>query len=248
MHRNNIIIILTAIVIGIVIYVIINKKGEKYASPLIENFTIKPFSIFNHLNKPIYLKINKFNTLIEANKSINLTPYQVNEYLKNGNIIEVFLLDRTKYADYVIDMPYDNIRIKELHIGMMTDRSIGSTDVFRSTVTNSNAVRGLAYTNIHNLSALPLNLQVGSITYNIKPYEVYKYKGYLHTGIALGTIFKNLDGLYNDYVYLKPYSDIYYGLTSDENQPPQGEGGLQFSFYDKVQYGQTLWPFEDGIY
>jgi len=232
------------IIIGIFIYKSMNKKS------LIENFTIHPFTIHNHLNENIILKINKLSKPIQSKSAATLTPRQVNEFLKNGNIIEVYLSNGLKYSDYVIDMPYDNVRIKELHIGMVTDRSIGSTDVFRSTVTNANAVRGLAFVNIHNLSALPLNLQVGSITYSIKPYETYIYKGYLHMGVALGTIFKDLSPirLYDDYVYLKPYSDIYYGLTSDENQPAMGEGGMQYSFYDKVQKGQTLWPFEEGIY
>ena len=256
--KIKIIIITLTIIFGIyLIYRMIERKitlFENYnVKNLREKFTVNPFTIHNHLNENIILKINKFTKPISSKNSSTLTPQQVNDYLKNGNNIEVYLSSNmAKYCTYVIDMPYDQIRIKELHIGMVTDRSIvGSTDAFRSTVTNANAVRGQAFINIHNLSALPLDLQVGSITYNIKPYETYIYKGYLHMGVALGTIFKDVSAipLYNDYVYLQPYSDVYYGLTSDTPQPKDSVGGgLQYSFYDKVQFGQTLWPFEAGIY
>ena len=68
------------IIIGIFIYKSMNKKS------LIENFTIHPFTIHNHLNENIILKINKLSKPIQSKSAATLTPRQVNEFLKNGNI------------------------------------------------------------------------------------------------------------------------------------------------------------------
>lgn len=264
MKTKKIIIAVVAIILGIfIIYKIIKKyKNESYITSNIaiqpylknlkENFTVNDFTIHNHLNVDITIQVNRLSKDIKAHSTVTLTPNEVATNFSNGSEIEIYInggrFKYDKYSNYVIDMPYDNLRIKNLHIGMITDRSIGPTDSFRSTVTSANAIQGQTHVYIHNLSALPLNLQVGSTNFTIDPYQVYTYKGYLHSGVALGTIFKNVNGLYDDYVYLKPFSNIYYGLTSDKQQPAPGQGCNQYSFYDECQRGQTLWPFQDGIY
>ncbi len=193
-----------------------------------------------------------------------LSADRVEKYLAEGNTLQIYVksvngittseptkldskqsLDAASikhFADYVINTDEDE-RIKALHIGMITTRFIGSTDGLRMSTTSNNAVGGNATLKIHNVTNMLLRLNDGDIT--IAPHSTFRYLGYLNQGVTLGTIFTDDDKLYADYQYLKPYSDLYYGVVSDLRQPL--DGCWQLTYDDNCEFGQSLWPFEMGI-
>lgn len=171
------------------------------------------------------------------------------KYLSPGKSIRVYLVDKsgkeTKFCDYVINGGSNQLPIKNLHIGMITTRFIlRTTDNLHMTTTSANAMQGSSWLVIHNVTDVPLSLNGGEIT--IEPKSTTRYLGYLNQGVTLGTYFKDDNDLYPDFQYLRPHSDLYYGVVSDVQQPILG--CVQTEFSDICDYGQTLWPFEEGIY
>ena len=178
-------------------------------------------------------------------KSKGLTRAEVLKYMKGGNILRFYVLkDGTAhhFSDYLIDTGAME-RIKALHVGMITSRFIlTSTDSLRMSTTAGNAVGGNAWLKIHNLTEIPLQLNDDVL---VPPHSVERFLGYLNQGVTLGYIFKDPSGLYPDYQYLEPFSDVYYGVVSDIRQPISGCAQLEYT--DDCEYGQTLWPFETGV-
>jgi hypothetical protein len=191
--------------------------------------------------------------MIKPLKTKGLTSDQVRDFLGGGSVLKIYLLPpkvatKIHFLDYAITT--DKLeRIKSLHVGMITTRFIGTTDVLRMSTVNGNALGGSAFLRVHNLSYIPLSINNGELI--VPPHSTEKYKGYLHQGVTLGTYLKadpiSLDEskIYPDFQYLKPYTDIYYGVVSDIRQPLNGCWQTEFS--DLCDYGQTMWPFEDGI-
>jgi hypothetical protein len=124
---------------------------------------------------------------------------------------------------------------------MITTRFIGTTDILRFSSTAGNAINGPAYLLIHNLTDLPLRLNDDIV---VAPHDTFRYLGYRHAGVTLGTIFKDQDRIYPDYQLLEPYSDLYYGVNSDIRQPLNGS--FQLEFNDNNDSDQTLWPMQMG--
>lgn len=216
------------------------------------------FKVYNYLKKPIKVSIvkNEKNQGQNANEieilSVEPQHYSsishdiIVKHLKPENIIRFYIVNaqnlKQHYADYFIDTEY-NERIKNLHVGMVTTRFIGkNTDLLRSSVVNANASQSMPFVKVHNITNLPLNLNI----IHVEPNRVSKYKGYLHMGVPLGTYFNDLDDLYPSYQYIKPYSDIYFGVISDLQQP--SDGCLQNEFSDIIDASQTLWPMQEGVY
>lgn len=202
--------------------------------------------------------------LVLPKKTAGLTKQQVRDHLKGGNIIKIYVVspsgERRHFTDYTINLdPDSGERIKALHVGMITTRFIGSTDGLRATTTSGNAISGNATLKIHNLSYIPLRLNGDAIDREtgtdidpssgggimIRPHSTERYLGYLHQGVTLGTIFSDDDGLYPDFQYLEPHSDLYYGIVSDLRQPLSGCWQLEFN--DECDYGQTMWPFQENV-
>lgn len=262
----SLIIFFIVFILGLIflIFVIVLPSNEPKCSeekPIKEEFTaVKDFKIYNYLKRPISLDILEGNSAgeivsqtpvmsihkIDTQKSGGMSQTDVIKYLKPGNMLKFWVWttpkDKIHYTDYIIDT-YSNERIKALHVGMITTRFLGSTDTFRLTVTNANAGQGQPWLKIHNLTYLPLNLNHHIA---IEPHQVNRYQGYLHMGVPLGTYLKDDQSLYPDYQYLKPYSDIFYGVVSDIQQPLDGCWQLEYS--DRCDFGQSLWPLEDGVY
>lgn len=182
-------------------------------------------------------------------KTEGLTKENVIKHLTPGTLLRFYVVDRNgvkrHYTDYVVNTR-DNERIKNLHVGMVTTRFMAnSTDSLHMTTTAGNAGQGSAWLVIHNTTKIPLSLNNGEI--KVEPHSTFRYLGYLNQGVTLGTYFKDDTGLYPDYQLLKPYTDLYYGIVSDLQQPL--DGCLQYEeFNDQCNYGDTLWPFVEGIY
>lgn len=266
MLKNTYIIIgigaaLVAGIIGLTLYM----KKKKVIAPKVENFHRgHKFLVYNYLpessivldveepvpendtTKPIRL-INE----LKPKSSVGIPTEKVIKYLKGGNLIRIFIIlptgERKLFTDYLIDTN-DGDYIKSLHIGMITTRYIGSTDSLRMSTTSGNAVSGNAFLRIHNSTYTPLRLNIGigdDEGIVVGPHSTDRYLGYLHQGVTLGTIFKDADGIYPDYQYLKPYTDLYYGVVSDLKQPL--DGCWQLEYNDDCEYGQSIWPFQEGI-
>lgn len=255
-------IILMIVVILIIIVITIPSKeprcvDDQQKHPIREKYTnTTDFKIYNYLNKSISIDLhdstlNKTYTImaeIKPRSTGGFVQAAVIRFLRPGNMLKFYIFNPGKmeekihYADYVIDTEKDE-RIKALHVGMVTARFLGSTDTFREVVTNANAGQGQPWLKIHNLTNIPLKLNQHIA---VEPHQVNRYQGYLHMGVPLGTYFKDDQGLYPDYQYLKPNSDLFYGVTSDLQQSLDGCWQLEFS--DRCDYGQTLFPMQEGIY
>jgi hypothetical protein len=244
--------------IGLYIY-LRNKKNEPFVNRVERYQNIHKFLIYNYFpthsviidvlspnqegSDDQYTKTRLISGL-KPNESVGISKQQVIEHFKGGNILRISVITPTGehklYTDYLIDTEKEE-RVKSLHIGMITTRYIGSTDTLRMSTVNGNAVLGNATVKIHNLSYIPIQL---NDDIDIIPHSSDRYLGYLHQGVTLGTIFSDPSGLYPDYQYLKPYTDIYYGVVSDLRQPL--DGCWQLEFNDDCEYGQSMWPFQDG--
>jgi hypothetical protein len=224
---------------------------------------IKDFIISNYLPKhkiKIDVLNQKSNITEVLCKEINplsnhgISKEKADKYIVTGNVIKIYIINKnslTSFADYIIDTA-EKTRIKSLKIGMITTRYIGGTDSFRNTAV-SGATIGAPWVNIYNFSKIPLIIN----ELIIPPLGIYRHKGYQHRGIPLGTIFtdttklsthtnENNVGVFPEYEYTRPYNSLIYGVTSDLEQPLNGDWQLEFS--DIVSYEQTLWPLIDGQY
>jgi len=245
------------------VFVILKPKSKPPQPPtLVERYTPPTrFQVYNYLpfhsvkievvpSEFAASKTMKSSTLVKEIKpksKANVKAGDVIKYFKPGNVLRFYVFspeqpEPVHYTDYVIDTR-NTERIKALHIGMITTRFLGSTDTFRMTVPAANAGEGQPWLKIHNLTNIPLHLN-GHI--EIKPHDVFRYQGYLNMGVPLGTWLRDDEKLYPTFQYLQPHSDLYYGVVSDLQQPLLGPWQLEFS--DECQYGDTLWPLEDGIY
>lgn len=261
-------LIVILILAGLIIFVIMSPSATPKPTPSPTptpprppprprtNFLISNYHPNHCLRVDILTKCGEQITLVNSIPPLSaggLTKEQVIHHLQPGNIFRFYLLLPSGYShisDYLInpDVLCPNDRIKNLHVGMITTRFIGSTDGLRMSTTAANAIQGNAWLTIHNLTNLPicLNGHLGKdLAITVDPHSTYRYLGYLHQGVTLGTVFKDNDGIYPDFQYLQPHTDLYYGLTSDIRQPLYG--CFQTEFNDDCGYGQTLWPFEEGI-
>lgn len=177
-------------------------------------------------------------------KTKGIIKEDVVNHIAPGNILRVHTIspegETSHFSDLVVDHD-GHERIKNLHVGMVTTRFLGSTDSLRMTTSAGNANQGSAWIKIHNLSLLPLRLNDDIV---VQPQSRERYQGYLNQGVTLGMIFKDQDQLYPDFQYLQPHSDLYYGIVSDLKQPTYGP--WQLDFEDECDMDQTLWPFQLG--
>ncbi len=265
---------------GVIAYYVMVRNAimrhyANYAMPAIEKFTPADFTIYNYLpNHSIVIDIISNNNgeadivtrlpnVVKPLSTTGLTKEQVEKYLKGGNTIRISVttpqLPPQLYTEYFINTDPET-RIKNLHVGMITTRFIGSTDGLRMTTAAGNAVQGNATLKIHNLTYLPLDLifpgtdnnanravadAIDDEVIHTAPHSSSRYLGYLHQGVTLGTIFGDAAQLYPNFQYLAPHSDLYYGVVSDIRQPLSGCQQLEFN--DDCDYGQTLWPFQEGV-
>lgn len=258
--------IIILIVVFMIVTLVFVPSGHDKNEKCVEHFVKEPtnFQMFNYFPKtPVKVEVvhSAETTLSRSDlakpliasiaplKTEGLTHAQVVKHLTPGTVLKFSIVkpDGTSqhYSDYVVNTR-NNERIKNLHIGMITTRYIGhSTDALRMSTTAGNAIGGNAWVIIHNTTAIPLILNDGDI--KVEPHSTLRYLGYLNQGVTLGTYFKDATGLYPDFQYLQPQSDLYYGIISDLQQPLNG--CLQFEeFNDQCEYGNTLWPLAEGIY
>lgn len=128
--------------------------------------------------------------------------------LLEGDKVYVYVRNNL-YNIYSVDENY----FGDLYLGDVTTQLYEPK--YNDVKTLGTVVQGLPWIDIHNLTNFTLNLN-GNIC--IKPNQVYTYLGRDHYGVAMGTIFKDLDGFYKNFQILQPITDIYYGVTSNKKE------------------------------
>lgn len=204
-------------------------KQENYQPP-----ESKDFFIYNYLKQTLEVLVLPKNEEGGTNTSITLVRVPPNQrkgisiktvikYIRRGNKLRFHLLDETKpgrpklhFADYDLTMNEDET-IKALHVGMIASKKVGA-NWDDHLVTGYNAVQGRPWVKVHNMTKLPINLIQGTIS----PHGILRYSGRDHKGVRLGTNFEDRDGIYRDFKYTIPATDIYYGIVSDLVQPSFG--------------------------
>jgi hypothetical protein len=186
------------------------------------------FYIYNYLNKRIGIysntnnKINNGNseniTIVNPNSKKKLSILKMERYFSGGSSFSIYILDsKNKILRFLSEHKLDfskNNTIKKLHVGMVTSKWMGS-DGNSHISPGDNAVQGLPWIKIHNKTNYPLYINNNII---ISPGGTEKYKGRDHFGVRLGTIFKDQDGIFPDFIFSTPATELYYGITSDIQQ------------------------------
>lgn len=197
--------------------------------------------IFNYLNLPI--SIVGFDC--KGNKRLlafEIPPLGVRKfklYLAKGNRFSVYLFKKNEpvlFSNYIVNT---NEKLNEIHIGMVSSRFIGSTDNLRS-VTSNYAVSGCPFVTIHNMTKTKLYLNNDII---ISPGDSYRYQGRYHYGVPLGTIFRDKNGLFPEFILKFPCTDLYYGMISNLVQPSFGGYAVQFD--DLAD--NAMFPLQEGV-
>ncbi len=234
---------------------VIEGGRERHHFSLVDRPRESTFWIYNYLpNKSVTIRASESTVVVPAKGAIQIPKgAALMNALSPGSNIEM-TVDGKPYVTYTVDTR-EGERIRALHVGMVTSRFIGTaTDSLHMQSQANNAVSGNAWVVMHNVTArwlriipqaedyLPLNREK---MIEIAPFSSFRYLGYKNSGITLGSVFRDVDGLYPEYVYLYPHSDIYWGIASDLKQPVYG--CFQLEFDDACEYGQTLWPFEEGV-
>lgn len=148
--------------------------------------------------------------------------------------------------------------ISEFNIGMVTSKRVPN---FISHVIAPNATSGRDSVRIHNLSDQHLYLTQGYIEgcgsgdpfdkrkkntglISLPPGGVTEFSGWTRLGAQLGTVLKDVNGRYPDFVWDIPSTDIYYGVVSPTNFPKFSGSQYSFEFVDAIE-PDYLW--EQGL-
>ncbi len=221
------------------------------------------FHIYNYLKKPIRLVVltsdddgvttKKPEILVEdilPGEKVKLNKAQIDYYMRRGHHVKVYVKGIKRpgkvpqdelFADNVFSLLPKDKTIKNLFVGMITSRWVQTNAQDTSNWVLPNAVQGLPWVHIHNFTDryLALNNNI-----NISPRGRLRYSGSHNFGVPLGTIFKDQAGIYPDYQYTVPNTDIYYGVVSDVQQSLNG--GFQADNIFQDDNFEPQWSFENG--
>jgi hypothetical protein len=211
------------------------------------------FSIFNYLLKSVRLaftdpqgkKVGK-GIVIPARAHKTLGRDWFEKHFSSGNKIGIWYFDpkkpglgETHFGDYQTNTP--DAVIKGFHIGQITSRSVGaSTDL--TIGRPANATDGMPYIKIENMTP---NFLVLNESINIGPGGFLRYTGRDHYGVRLGTVLRDTNSVFPDYIIKEPLDFIYYGVVSDIPQPLFG--GWQLSEDLELETTLTKYPLQQGF-
>lgn len=223
------------------------------------------FYIYNYLNHPIQIDVispegkvlSESENSDENPKVEDLSPRKLLSKLKArqrkgfklkemishllvGNKLEVSVItksgEKKVFGTYRMNVP-ENTAIKMLHIGMITSRWVGADSDYNIGKPGLNAVQGMPWIKIHNMTDYPLAI---NNNINISPGGTLRYTGRDHFGVRLGTVFKDQDGIFPDFIFTIPATDVYYGITSDIQQSLFGGFQLTPEFHADSDEPQFL--------
>jgi hypothetical protein len=223
------------------------------------------FHIYNYLKKPI--KVEVLPTIegglasgepLTLVKSINpherrgIPDHLVAQYIRRGQTLRFYVNTfdefgkekETLYGTYHLSkfMPKDKT-IRELHIGMISSRWDQSSSGDISLWALPEAIQGYPWLKIHNMTGMYLSL---NNNINISPYGKLRYTGRHNFGVSLGTIFRDQNGIFPDYKYKVPATDLYYGIISDLDQPLSGGYQMDSIFTDGDAGEQPVFLLNNG--
>lgn len=196
------------------------------------------FDICNYLLKPVRVDVKPFNKPVQtfaprirARGKMQFSRELADKYFLKGSVVVVYILGEKKmqkFSTYTLDIP-EGTSINKLHIGMITSRWVGADSDMNIGKPGLNAVQGLPWIKIHNMSDVPLSL---NHNIDISPNGTLRYTGRDHFGVRLGTVFDDQDGIYPRFIWTIPATDVYYGVVSDLQQPLFGGHQLSPEFLD----------------
>lgn len=252
-------IIIIGFVFMMLFFIYISNPSNKSTLPQsLENFDTVGMTIHNHLNNCMLdIYVNNYNADGAVTKETHLVKFRDNHQIPlnilsrfcGNSVLTIYILPdkypgkKIHMTDIQLNSPPGTI-FNDLHIGTTTTRSIGETNEMQTSGTNQGvATLGGTFIRIHNTTRMPLSLNNGKII--VPPEDYTRFRGYEEMGVPLGMYFKDDEGLYSTYQLTSPYTDLYFGVISDNNQPLNGP--FQFNFSTEVNGSSTLWPFVDGI-
>lgn len=239
-------VVVVSLIFVVVLYFMLRStktpQRHRDAKTHVNHFKGDFFYIHNHTQKEINITHKRIDTdfgiqiaRIPPSASFGLNEHTAmgvfgpsaissDEYYNNISVDDQsgnFTLGRIK-----INSP-PNTLIKALHIGMVSSKTVGS-HLAEDVTPGANAVQGRSRVYIHNLTPRPIRLNYNIV---IPPNNTLIYYGRHYFGVALGTIFKDQDGIFKDFIYTIPATDIIYGINSDVEFPSysgfcQDEKGL----------------------
>lgn len=217
------------------------------------------FAIFNYLLKSVRLEFITPNgrsvvsksgenarIVIPARSHKTLGLEWFAKHFESGNKIKIWYFDPKKpglgetfFGEYQTNTPESVI--KGFHIGQITSRSVGaSTDL--TIGRPANATDGMPYIKIENMTP---NFLVLNESINIGPGGFLRYTGRDHYGVRLGTVLRDTNGVFPDYIIKEPLDFIYYGVVSDIPQPLYG--GWQLTEDLELEPTLTKYPLQQGF-
>lgn len=199
-----------------------------------------PGFIYNYLNRKIIIRHHhKIILTVEPNSKTKYNVSNLRNIFKYGNCIKINILSNNNECNYITysfdELPLDKT-IKELNIGMITSRWVGG-DSFQTIGSGLNAVQGLGYIRLHNFTDKGIYLNQNIY---LPPHTIVRYSGRDHFGVRLGTVFKDQDDMYPDFILSVPNTDIYYGVVSDIPQPIFGGYQIDGNFDQNPSNPQFL--------
>jgi len=248
--------------VAVVIFFYFSGKNKGYNSckiknpkPRREGFEMgKEFYIYNYLNKSIRVEVSvqkKNGKYVEPFTLATIHPKKrkgflmkdIEKYLIRGSRFRVYVYDQLRpglgeklFSTYEMEVP-EGKTIKVLHVGMITSKWVGSDSDYTIGQPGLNAVQGLPWIKMHNMTDMPIAL---NNNINISANGTLRYSGRDAFGVRLGTIFKDQDGIFQDFIFTVPATDVYYGVTSDIQQPLFGGFQLSPLFDDDPDEPQYL--------
>lgn len=256
MRKVVVILGIIVVVMVVVTFLFVKRKKEtfQFYEPKSNDPTGVPnivssrdFLVYNYLNVPVTVNIvdkhsSKPVVFVEDAKphqTTGVTMEKVNRYLRGGNYFKILAkVDDNLIPISTYKLDYDkNETIKALHIGMVTSRWVGATQD-STFIPGLNAVQGRPWVKIHNRTDRKIILNQGGI--QIPPNGFVRFKGRDHFGVRIGTIFRDTEGIYSDFKFDVPATDIYYGVTSDLQQPSFGGWQIDALFNDVPDQPQYL--------
>ena len=177
------------------------------------------FPIKNFLKVPAIVVVGDTTiAVIPPYGRIDVPMSEIDRRFKQGFLIKVYTLndknEKSLYSSSLLATPKGTM-INELNIGMITSRWVGADSDYNIGKPGLNAVQGLPWIKIHNLTDQYLSLNENI---NISPNGILRYTGRDHFGVRLGTVFKDMSGTHPDFIFTVPATDVYYGVVSDVEQ------------------------------
>jgi hypothetical protein len=166
--------------------------------------------------------------------------------IKAGTEIKVYIrklgMPNEEKADWIPYTTLDVMKdINDLHIGMVTMKYDMGAQPNQHAQTG--LVQGMTFVRIHNLTD-----QVLCLNYNItvNPHEHIYYRGENAQGVGLGLLLKDNNHFYPDVMLEMPATDIYYGVSSEIEQPMHGgiiyKGDVSWNhIWDEPDWASIEW-------